>query len=389
MSGLTWPSAARGSVPSNTTVSATSSLDSAPPATTVSMASSVTALTAPDSRVSFSSSVSDMTTTASGTGSSSANSTAATGSKRTTHVQITKTVTVTPAAVTGSKHTTHVQITKTVTVTPTAAVEYTHSPAPHETNTHTRRLDRESAISEDTTSSGSTNQGPIIGAIIGVIVAVLIMIVLVKCCKRSKRSRTKSRDVERGQPTPRRRYPYATELTDLGRTRHRNAPHRHPREPPASNPYGANPTDLALAYGWQTGPGTGLGIQVPRRHTTRRNRGPVSATSSFGMSPSRLAEANAWSTPFAADNFQSTRTYGGNSAPLQIPTRMPTRKPVPQARPLGRLPPVSYHTRYDRNAPVSPLTADDARYDHGGPRNYDDVSPLNSPIMPPVLRGRF
>jgi hypothetical protein len=431
MGGFAWPIAVNASTPSNTTVSASSPsvsssvMTSTAPHTGVFFSSAPSATeTASDSGVYFSS-VPSVTSTASGVFFSLG---MPTGSPRTTTIQITTTVTVTPTIssgvpiTTGGPRTTTIQITKTITVTPTishtkkaGSTTCTHAHTPAETCTHTSQFLTETSLPQSpdvsgpfpfkgrqlaSSSSSPTNQVPIIVGIVGAIVAVLFLVLLARYC--SNRPKSKPSDVEHGHwPASRRIYLYSPAVPSRGRTLRRAlSPQSQHRDIPLtqmSESQVLDPVGFAHANNFQNG----LGIQDYQYGSRGRAARHVSTASSFGGSPSTLAQAHAWDTPFGADNFQPTPTFGGSirppppqfepfvSAP-RFSTAMPTRKPVPpprserRQRPVAAMPSVSYDTRQaDRARYVSPLAEHEARYLRHGPQDYSDVSPINSPPQSP------
>jgi hypothetical protein len=431
MGGFAWPIAVNGSTPSNTTVSASSPsvsssvMTSTAPHTGVFFSSAPLATeTASDSGVYFSS-VPSVTSTASSVFFSPG---MPTGSPRTTTIQITTTVTVTPTVssgvpiTTGGPRTTTIQITKTTTVTPTishietaSATTGTHSHAPAETCTHTHQFLTETSLPQfpdvsglfpfkgrqlASSSSTPTNQVPIIVGIVGAIVAAILLVLLARYC--SNRPKSKPSDIEHGRwPASRRIYPYSPEVPSRGSAlHHASSPQSQNRDFPLtqmSESQVLDPVGFAHANNFQNG----LGIQDYQYGSRGRAARPVSTASSFGGSPWALAQAHAWDTPFAADNFQPTPTFGGSfrQPPPQFepfvpaprfPTAMPTRKPVPpprserHQRPVAAMPSVFYDTRQaDRARSVSPLAEDEARYLRHGSQDYSDVSPIISPPHSP------
>ncbi|CAN9393298.1 unnamed protein product [Alternaria alternata] len=198
----------------------------------------------------------------------------------------------------------------------------------------------------------ASNPGPILGVVVIVLGIVLALFLSVKYCLRRSSG---PHDLEKGN------YPYTR-----GRRRYRDGspPVTRPDDIPISEGYGMDPVDLARAQNWQDG-FSEKGVHVTRDCVDRA---------------------------ISADNFQSIPISGGGNGGAyvspQLPSSIPTRKLVPKPRPVTQLPVPSSDLRpldiIDQ--PVSPLSSDDGQIDHNRTRDYNNVSPLNSPTM---RRGPF
>jgi hypothetical protein len=198
----------------------------------------------------------------------------------------------------------------------------------------------------------ASNPGPILGAVVIVLGIVLALFLSVKYCLRRNSG---PHDLEKGD------YPYTR-----GRRRYRDGSPSvtRPDDIPISEGYGMDPVDLARAQNWQDG-FSEKGVHVTRDCVDRAS---------------------------SADNFQSISISGGGNGGAyvspQLPSSIPTRKLVPKPRPVTQLPVPSSDLRpldiIDQ--PVSPLSSDDGQIDHNRTRDYNNVSPLNSPTM---RRGPF
>ncbi|KAI2481621.1 hypothetical protein Ptr902_07416 [Pyrenophora tritici-repentis] len=335
MTGFTWPSRA-GSSPSHATPSSSSVLILSP-----AMTPTASATDAPLSSLSAAVSA----TSGSNSSSSSTASPTSTGLQRTTHVQVTHTVIVTPTVTVGVKSppvgasTTEYERGTSFSMSQPLATTAITDNFPLSTT----------APNQEDTASGSSNLGPMIGGTVAVVGGIMLIFLLYKYCKRSK---AKSSDVELGQ---------------LPSTRSRER-QGVSRSVPMSHNYGVNPIAVANAMNWQDS----KGVQHEARDTARG----AGKASTLDIRQSDLAQAQGWDRPFDADGFQVSRTYGGSStgpsSRVRLPKHVPPRKPVPAAHPVGK-------QRHDTQhiSPVSPLTEEEAR--HRGPTDYSKVSPLNSP----------
>lgn len=209
-----------------------------------------------------------------------------------------------------------------------------------------------SVLTKRTVPRIASNPGPILGAVVIVLGIVLALFLSVKYCLRRSSG---PHDLEKGN------YPYTR-----GRRRYRDGSPSvtRPDDIPISEGYGMDPVDLARAQNWQDG-FSEKGVHVTRDCVDRAS---------------------------SADNFQSISISGGGNGGAyvspQLPSSIPTRKLVPKPRPVTQLPVPSSDLRpldiIDQ--PVSPLSSDDGQIDHNRTRDYNNVSPLNSPTM---RRGPF
>ncbi|CAN9346417.1 unnamed protein product [Alternaria alternata] len=198
----------------------------------------------------------------------------------------------------------------------------------------------------------ASNPGPILGAVVIVLGIVLALFLSVKYCLRRSSG---PHDLEKGN------YPYTR-----GRRRYRDGSPSvtRPDDIPISEGYGMDPVDLARAQNWQDG-FSEKGVHVTRDCVDRA---------------------------ISADNFQWIPISGGGNGGAyvspQLPSSIPTRKLVPKPRPVTQLPVPSSDLRPIDiiDQPVSPLSSDDGQIDHNRTRDYNNVSPLNSPTM---RRGPF
>ncbi|RYO69452.1 hypothetical protein AA0113_g3978 [Alternaria arborescens] len=198
----------------------------------------------------------------------------------------------------------------------------------------------------------ASNPGPILGAVVIVLGIVLALFLSVKYCLRRSSG---PHDLEKGN------YPYTR-----GRRRYRDGSPSvtRPDDIPISEGYGMDPVDLARAQNWQDG-FSEKGVHVTRDCVYRA---------------------------ISADNFQLIPISGGGDGGAyispQLPGSFPTRKLVPKPRPVTQLPVPSSDLRpldiIDQ--PVCPLSSDDGQIDHNRTRDYNNVSPLDSPTM---RRGPF
>ena len=232
-------------------------------------------------------------------------------------------------------------------------------------------------------SSSPTNHIAIIGGLIGAFCGGILLVLLVAYLKRSK---SKRKDEEKDRNT------------DITEEQHHHVQPDAQNEPPrVFQTYDVDPVALANARNWQQGPG----ILVSDSCGNRDQIHHTSSDPSFGISLADLAQAQGWNLSFGADNFQPRRD---NTGP-QDPTQAVTQNPAIPSRLLDQMPPMSYHTRYanrdrsgspftvgdprydqtryaNRSRSVSPFAVDDMHYGHSGPRDYDDVSLCDYPILP-------
>ncbi|RAR04858.1 TPR-like protein [Stemphylium lycopersici] len=228
-----------------------------------------------------------------------------------------------------------------------------------------------------------TNHGAIIGGLIG---AFCCGILLVLIATYLKRSRSKRKDEEKGHHT------------EIIEEQHNHVQRDTQNQPPrVFQTYDVDPVTLANAQNWQGGPGILVSDGYGKRDQIHRTSGD----SSFGVPLADLAQAQGWNLSFCAANFQPRQGNTGS----QDPTRSVMQNLAKRSRPSDQMPPMSYHTRYagrdrsgspfsvgdpryaqtryaNRSRSVSPFTVDDMRYDRSSPRDYDDVSLCDSPILP-------
>ncbi|KAI8941658.1 hypothetical protein NX059_002870 [Plenodomus lindquistii] len=331
LSGFTWPTA--GPKPAETNVSSGAGT---PKPTTSAGAVVVSSAKVPEASVSMGPDAPGLVSSvpvADSPASQSGNS-----GFKTTHVQITRTVTVQPAP-TGapvttssvspsSSHssghtvgtdgllTTHIQVTHTTTIYPSS------SDAPPAKAVQLAELPpglppQFTPSPQATTSPKPVDKAAIAGGIIGGIIGVVALLVLIRWLQKRKAYPNVQRPPRHDQNTP--------------------FPQRR---------RGDIPMGHVNAHG--------------------RNHGGANRRNSDGLSPAAIAQAMGWATPFAADNFARTPTRGGGVMPgPRYPAPMPARH-YPRG---GR-------RDYRRSSPVSPL-AGGYTFAQARPAGYHyDVSPL-------------
>jgi hypothetical protein len=251
---------------------------------------------------------------------SSLNSTLAVTSKgrRTTHVQVTQTVIVTPTlsaiaspstvATPKSRRTTRVQVTQTITITPSASANTmstsctnkhpAHSDAvssqatAHVQATHTTTKDPDvtgviftlhTPSADAKADASGPNHPAIIGGIAGAIILVVVALVVFTVFRNKRRA--KAVDAEVGSST-----------NDVINTAKRVRSERHRRNRERNDAWNAVDT-IELVH---------------------QNNMVAAECRRPSQDPTQLAQAHAWETPFGADNFQSR-------GPARSPPRIVTQ----------------------------------------------------------------
>jgi hypothetical protein len=370
MSGFAWPSAAPGA-PQSPVVSHSSGLKSR------------------------SSSAMSHYSKSQSTASLSAATTSSRG-RRTVHIQVTHTVTVTPqltmtvsaakytppctskhpghfdgmvislsgrSAQSAPQRTTHVKVTRTIVKTPSA------DPTGAIFQMYTTPADV-----KQTSSSAGTNHAAIIGGIASVIIFAVVALVAYVVLRNKCKSANKRPDAESGRA--RCHDARSTDEAINNARRMRSERHRRNREA-VNHPHAWNAADTIEM--------THQNNAIAAETHVRNIRGagdPASSSTHGGMDPTQLAQVHAFETSFAADDFSSRNKYAS-----RLPTKHDARRPPPiVTQPVKASRQRSHRAQagaYSKiGSPVSPLAkpAFASRIPRPrGSRTFADVSPLSSP----------